>query len=73
MYKIKNEVEKMEIICASFEEVVYRVDMFGDAVTQIDWHRNAVKVAVPREDVFARQERAIRNIMKRAGGDAFGY
>jgi hypothetical protein len=61
----------MEIIGKSFEETVYRLDVLGDAVEFVAWNCNSVKVAVPKEDVFVRHERAIRNIMNCAGRDVW--
>jgi hypothetical protein len=62
----------MKFVCESFEETAYRADAFGAAVEFVAWNLNTVTVRVPREDVFARHERDIRNIIACAGGNVFG-
>lgn len=34
----------MEIISQSHEETVYRIDMLGNAVAFVNWHRNSVSI-----------------------------
>ena len=57
----------MEIVNKNFEETAYRVDVLAEAVEYVDWTRNAVKVAVPRETVFERQARNIRALSSCVG------
>ena len=37
-------VRKTKIINATYQETVYRIDVLGDAVAFVDWHKNAVAI-----------------------------
>ena len=61
----------MEFVNKNFEETVYRIDAFGAAVKFVDWTRNSVKIEVPHETIFERQQRNIEKIKSLMGANIF--
>jgi hypothetical protein len=63
-------VRNTKIINATYEETVYRLDALGNAVSFVEWHKNAVTidpaflanpVKFPAPDTFGCIERKIQN------------
>jgi hypothetical protein len=73
-------VRKTKIIKAAYEETAYRLDVLGDAVQFVDWHKNALTIdpaflvtptKFPAPDTFSRLDAKIRNA-KNLKLDVFG-
>ena len=64
-------VRKTKFINADYQETVYRLDVLGDAIIFVDWHKNAVTIdstflatptKFPSPDTLKRIDAQIRNV-----------
>jgi hypothetical protein len=64
-------VRKTKIINANFQETVYRIDVLGDVVAYVDWHKNSVTIdptffvtpaKFPSPDALSKIDAQIKNV-----------